>query len=92
MRVHHLNTDRIAFLRDSWTTLQPQSASFTNVPYEELVSAEPQLRILFGGPMDYQHIKPAIAIAFVVNHIDDPSSQAFKWNFASSADDMKGKV
>lgn len=69
-----LTSDRIALVRDSWTTLQPQSARFTDVLYEELFSAEPQLRILFGGPMDEQHIKLANAITFVVTHIDDPAT------------------
>ena len=68
-----LNEDQVTLVRTSWATLKPQAARFTDVLYEELFSAEPQLRFLFAGPMDEQHIKLAAAITLVMDHLGDPS-------------------
>ncbi len=59
-------------VRTTWATLKPQALHFTDVLYEELFSAEPQLRILFEGPMDEQHRKLSDAIAAAVDRVGDP--------------------
>ncbi len=67
-----ISPGQIELVRESWSVLEPQAARFVDVLYEELFSAEPQLRILFEGPMDEQHIKVADAITFAIGHLHDP--------------------
>lgn len=68
-----LTAQHASVVREDWTFLKPQAARLVDVLYEELFSAEPQLRILFEGPMDEQHIKLADAITYVIEHLDDPA-------------------
>lgn len=59
-------------IRATWSLLEPASAKFPDVLYEELFSAHPQLRILFEGPMDEQHRKLTAAMASAVERMNDP--------------------
>lgn len=53
--------------------MEPKSARFVDLLYEELFAEEPHLRILFEGPMDEQHRKLASLIGFAVRQLEDPA-------------------
>ncbi|MFZ1333745.1 MAG: globin domain-containing protein [Flavobacteriales bacterium] len=54
--------------------MEPANMRFPDVLYEELFIAEPQLRILFEGPMDEQHRKLTLAISNAVEHMSEPET------------------
>lgn len=61
-------------VRESWAAIEPKQLRFIDLLYEEFFSAEPQLRILFEGPMDAQHLKLADLFTRAVEQLDDPGA------------------
>ena len=61
-----------SIVQGDWARILPRAERFADVLYEELFSAEPQLRLLFESPMDEQHRKLADVLTKVVNSLGRP--------------------